>query len=111
MDWQREDNLRRATPNPGRLRAPSRHVRRDDTRRGYFELESNKSGAAMACPQIQVAERKIILLSGFEPLAVKGRPADTEVSVRERQKLEAAAQQHKDAVAFGYVRGTWMPAA
>lgn len=59
----------------------------------------------MSFPLIQVDEKKIILLSGF-----RGEP-DERIVVTARNELEAAAKRHRDAVAFGYVAGRWMPAA
>jgi hypothetical protein len=59
----------------------------------------------MSFPQVQVDERKIILLSGF-----RSEP-DERIVVTARNELEAAAKRNGDAVAFGYVAGRWMPAA
>ena len=59
----------------------------------------------MSFPLIQIDEKKIILLSGFQSEPGK------RVVVTEKRELEAAAKRHGDAVAFGYVSGRWMPAA
>jgi uncharacterized protein len=45
------------------------------------------------------------LLSGFRTAA------DKRLVVTAPRQLEAAAKRHRDAVAFGYVAGRWMPAA
>ena len=59
----------------------------------------------MAHPTVTIDEKKVILLSGYrtEP--------NRRVIVTAKQKLEEAAKRHRDAVAFGYVLGRWMPAA
>ena len=56
-------------------------------------------------PTVTIDAKKIILLSGFRNEAGK------RVVVTAKQKLEEAARRHRDAVAFGYVLGRWMPAA
>ena len=55
-------------------------------------------------PTVTIDEKKIILLSGFRTEAGKR-------VITAKQKLEEAARRHRDAVAFGYVLGRWMPAA
>ena len=59
----------------------------------------------MSYPLIQIDKKKIILLSGF-----RSEPGKR-VVVTASGELEAAAKRHRDAVAFGYVSGRWMPAA
>jgi hypothetical protein len=59
----------------------------------------------MAFPTLTIDEKKIILLSGFE------NRADKRVVITAREKLEEASKKHRDAVAFGYVSGKWIPAA
>ncbi len=54
---------------------------------------------------LTIDEKKIILLSGFE------NRADKRVITTAREKLEEASKKNRDAVAFGYVSGKWMPAA
>ena len=61
----------------------------------------------MSYPKIDIDERKIILLSGFEPKQTNERPFD----IRSKDELEKAVSLHRDAVAFGYVSGKWVPAA
>ncbi len=61
----------------------------------------------MSYPTIDLNAKKVILLSGF----VRPRRANKPLTVRDKKKLEAAAKKHRDAVAFGYVAGKWMPAA
>ena len=56
------------------------------------------------------AERKPCLthlLSGFE----KRRGANKPPAITAKKELEEAAKKHRDAVAFGYVSGMWLPAA
>jgi hypothetical protein len=59
----------------------------------------------MSYPTINIDEKQIILLSGFRTAA------DKRLVVTAPRQLEAAAKRHRDAVAFGYVAGRWMPAA
>ena len=61
----------------------------------------------MSYPTINIGNKKIILLSGFE----RARGADKPLAVTAKEQLEDAAQRHRDAVAFGYVSGMWIPAA
>ena len=64
----------------------------------------------MAYRKFELNRREIILLSGFNSQAsVDGKEAT--IVVIDKRKLEAVAAAHNDAVAFGYVRGKWMPAA
>ena len=62
---------------------------------------------SMAFPKIDIHERKIILLSGFRP----ARPGDGTIAITDQVKLEEVAGKHRDAIAFGYVSGRWVPAA
>jgi hypothetical protein len=54
---------------------------------------------------LTIGEKKLILLSGFE------RRAGKRVVITAMENLEEASKKHRDAVAFGYVSGRWMPAA
>ncbi len=61
----------------------------------------------MSCPTINIDQKKVILLSGFEWKHGAKRP----LVIKSLTQLELAAKKHGDAVAFGYVAGKWMPAA
>jgi hypothetical protein len=63
----------------------------------------SRGGKMMPYPTVTIDEKKIILLSGFRTEAGK------RVVVTAKQKLAEAAKRHRDAVAFGYVSGRWMP--
>ncbi|MGD9669445.1 MAG: hypothetical protein AB7U75_10370 [Hyphomicrobiaceae bacterium] len=65
----------------------------------------------MAFPKIEFPDRKIILLSGFERSSTNVRAGNPEVTIADPAKLIIAAQLHRDAIAFGYVQGRWVPAA
>jgi hypothetical protein len=61
----------------------------------------------MSFPMIDLGDKKVLLLSGFELIETShGLP-----TIEARENLEKAAKNHNDAVAFGYVLGKWMPAA
>jgi hypothetical protein len=64
----------------------------------------------MAYPKIKLNRREIILLNGFERHQSSQGKVEPAVVI-DKRKLEAVAAGHSDAVAFGYVRGRWMPAA
>lgn len=61
----------------------------------------------MSYPTIDIGNKKIILLSGFEKARGDGKP----LAITAQDQLAAAAKKHRDAVAFGYVAGMWVPAA
>jgi hypothetical protein len=61
----------------------------------------------MSYPTVEIGKKKIILLSGFE----RACDARKTLAVTARDQLEEASKRHRDAVAFGYVSGMWMPAA
>ena len=61
----------------------------------------------MSYPIVEIGKKKIILLSGFE----RARGANKTLAITAEDELEEAAKRHRDAVAFGYVLGMWMPAA
>ena len=61
----------------------------------------------MSYPTINIGNKKIILLSGFE----RACGANKTLAITAKDQLEAAAEKHCDAVAFGYVSGMWVPAA
>ncbi len=65
----------------------------------------------MAFPTIKLSnERQIIVVSGFDhPRGAADKRLQPVVI--DKSTLEAVAATHKDAVAFGYVRGHWFPAA
>jgi hypothetical protein len=67
----------------------------------------------MACPQIEVRGKKVVLLSGFHDTVNAARPQVVieEADVKEASALDKLARQHPDAVAFGFVAGRWVPAA
>ena len=58
----------------------------------------------MSYPTIDIDQKRIILLSGFEKTTCG-------LVIAARDRLEEAAKKHRDAVAFGYVSGKWVPAA
>lgn len=62
---------------------------------------------AMSYPTIELHQKKVILLGGFE----KTKGVDRPVRVSEMPKLEEAARKNRDAVAFAYYLGKWIPAA
>ena len=61
----------------------------------------------MSYPTVEIGKKKIILLSGFE----RACGANKTLAITAKDQLEPAAKRHRDAVAFGYVSGMWMPAA
>jgi len=61
----------------------------------------------MSYPTIELDEKKVILLSGFETTQTTNTP----LAITAREKLEEVAKRHRDAVAFAYVSGKWVPAA
>ena len=61
----------------------------------------------MTCPIIEIGERKIILLSGFEGKQC-GRYSPAVVA---KDELQSAVKRHRDAVAFGYLKSKRVPAA
>ena len=61
----------------------------------------------MSYPTIDIGKKKIILLSGFERTRGANKPLD----IMAKKQLEEAAKRHRDAVAFGYVSGMWIPVA
>lgn len=66
----------------------------------------------MCYPTIEVQEKKIILLSGFQWARADERAAGVaNVEVTDRIKLERAIRRDRDAVAFAYLSGQWVPAA
>lgn len=67
----------------------------------------------MAYPQIDLPTKRVILLSGFRN-EVRGAHRGQIVEanqIEEIQDLRRFAKRHPDAVAFGYVRGKWVPVA
>lgn len=62
----------------------------------------------MPYPTIDLNEKKVILLSGYQQCDEGGRKR---VSVVAMEKLKTEAERHSDAVAFTFVSGKWMPAA
>jgi len=61
----------------------------------------------MSYPTVEIGKKQIILLSGFE----KRRGANRPPAITAKKELEEAARKHRDAVAFGYVSGMWLPGA
>ena len=73
----------------------------------------------MAHPVLEVRDRRIILLSGYERMDAseqrdsrsRSRGEAQEVAVLDWDRLVEAANAHRDAVAFGYTAGRWVAAA
>lgn len=66
----------------------------------------------MACPNIEVRGKRVILLSGFDDAVKAARPrVIADADVKELDELRQSARLHPDAVAFGFVAGRWVPAA
>jgi hypothetical protein len=61
----------------------------------------------MSYPTIEIDQKKVILLSGFE----RKRGANEALVIKAKDQLERAAKRHGDAVAFGCVAGKWMAGA
>lgn len=61
----------------------------------------------MSLPSIDLGDKRVLLLSGFELT----RTSHGTVRIESRGELEKAAERHRDAIAFGYVFGKWVPAA
>ncbi len=61
----------------------------------------------MSYPTVKIAKKKVILLSGFE----RAPDSKKALAITAKDQLEEAAKRHRDAVAFGYVSGMWIPAA
>ncbi len=61
----------------------------------------------MSCPTVDLDKKKVILLNGFE----MARSTSKTFAIKAKKQLEEAAKRHRDAVAFGYVSGKWVPAA
>lgn len=61
----------------------------------------------MSYPTIQLEDKKVILLSGYVLTKTSERP----VEVTDKTKLEDTAKKHRDAVAFTYYGGRWLPSA
>ena len=61
----------------------------------------------MSYPTVVIGKKRIILPSGFE----KRRGANRPPAITAKKELEEAARKHRDAVAFGYVSGMWLPGA
>jgi hypothetical protein len=61
----------------------------------------------MSYPTIEIDQKKVILLSGFE----RERGTNKPLVIKAKDRLEQAAKRHDDAVASGYVAGKWVPAA
>ena len=61
----------------------------------------------MSYPTVEIGKKRVILLSGFE----MRRGANKPPAITAKKELEEAAKKHRDAVAFGYVSGMWVPAA
>jgi hypothetical protein len=64
----------------------------------------------MALPKIVLRGRKVILLSGFKD-GSKDKSKHCPLLVDAEDKLQRAAKENPDAVAFGYVAGEWIAAA
>jgi len=56
---------------------------------------------------VDLDKKKVILLNGFEMTRSTSKP----FTIKAKKQLEEAAKRHRDAVAFGYVLGKWVPAA
>ncbi len=67
----------------------------------------------MSCPQVEIQGRKLILVSGYSdgPQTTSDKPVSTSLEIDAIKELRQSANQHPDAVAFGYIAGKWIPAA
>jgi hypothetical protein len=72
-----------------------------DTSRGFI---------VVAFPTIKLKDRHIIVVSGFR-IATDASGRTDELVVIHETALKAVAAANKKAVAFGFVNGTWFPAA
>jgi hypothetical protein len=75
----------------------------DHGARGWTGAEEK----TMSYPTVEIGKKKIILLSGFERAWGANKP----LAITAKDQLKAAAKRHRDAVAFGYISGMWIPAA
>jgi len=57
----------------------------------------------MSYPTIDIDQKKIILLSGFERACGANKP----FSITAKNSLRKQPKRHRDAVAFGYVLGCY----
>ena len=68
--------------------------------------------AGVALPRVEIQQKVLILLSGFNEEQAKVRVhADAVLEVYALEQLRDAAERNEDAVAFGFVKGQWRPAA
>lgn len=65
----------------------------------------------MPYPTIDLNEKKIILLSGYQRPTGEGGEKDKGISVVAMDKLRKEAERHQDAVAFSFISGKWVAAA
>ena len=68
----------------------------------------------MACPKIEVRGKRVIPAQRLSWLPRRRSLAPVEVkdaNVKAGEELRQSARLHPDAVAFGYVAGSWVPAA
>lgn len=80
----------------------------------------------MTCPTVEIMGRKVFLITGYRTAHSSMDPAGNDdltaehllcgkchasVEIEAWQKLRRSAKKNPDAVAFGYVRGRWVPAA
>lgn len=61
----------------------------------------------MPYPTIDLNEKKVILLSGYQKPESKGE----QIKVLAMDKLRTEADRNRDAVAFSYVYGIWRASA
>ena len=67
----------------------------------------------MSCPNVKIQGRKLILVSGYRDglQTTSDKRVSTSLKIDAIKKLRQSANQHPNAVAFGYVAGRWIPAA
>ena len=65
----------------------------------------------MACPAVEIAGKKIFLLSGYQRLPLGETNKSRSVQIQAVEKLKESPSDNPDAVAFGYLAGKWVPAA
>lgn len=65
----------------------------------------------MAYPIVELENKSVIVLNGFERSKSPGASSGDSVVVRDRASLINAIKNDRDAVAFVYLHGRWLPAA
>ena len=57
-------------------------------------------------PTIEINGKPVLILNGYE----KAREENRVIAVADETKLQVSAAKHRDAVAFTYFGGKWIPA-